>query len=69
MAEEYSIEILVRVLNRVLMPGVQITEEHVTLLVKYVTGIPGKMIFYSGNKIYLPKACTLSPDEFFSLEM
>lgn len=42
MAEPYSVQILVQVLNKVLMPGTQISDEHIIHLVKYITGMPGK---------------------------
>lgn len=42
MSEEYSLDVLVRVLNKVLMPGAQISEDNVNILVKFITGLPGE---------------------------
>lgn len=38
---EYDIGVLIQVLNKLFKPGAQISEENVSKLVKYLTGMTG----------------------------
>lgn len=42
MENEYNIGILSQVLNKLLKPDTYLTEDHVTKLVKFVTGVTGE---------------------------